>query len=207
MDGNEPRIDNLINFSRCKLIYNNCIEILQHFQNAPYQFQPENFQIERMISRVKPLSAEEAYTKSCELEPPGPYELTLAGPDVASLMFNEKPSSSGGGGEKAPHTPKSTSGQSSTSRENANIKNKTLSEGKEKSDSSSTKHQPNPSASPQEKQNYNSSQDTSDKDNRNENKRQSTTTKSVKEAETKETTKERLDEPMSSLETDSEIEV
>jgi hypothetical protein len=42
---------------------------------------------------------------------------------------------------------------------------------------------------------------------RNENKRQSTTTKSVKEAETKETTKERLDEPMSSLETDSEIEV
>jgi hypothetical protein len=191
------------------LIYNNCIEILQHFQNAPYQFQPENFQIERMISRVKHLNAEEAYAKSCELEPPGPYELTLAGPDVASFMFNEKSTASGGGGsEKAPHTPKSASGQSSTSRENVNIKNKILSEGsKDKSDSSSTKALSNPSASPEERQTYISAQDTSDNNNRNENKKHSIQAKNMKEDEMKEPAKERFDEQMSSLETDSEIEI
>jgi hypothetical protein len=198
VDGNEPRIDNLINFARCKLIYNNCIEILQHFQNAPYDFQPENFQIERMISRAKALNAEEAYAKSCELEPPGPYELTLSGPDVLSLIFNDKTES----GEKTPCTPKSANVQNSSSRDD--VKNAVKSG--EKSESSSTKNTANPVSSTEDKLAYGSARDISDNDNEHETTDRPLAKNSKDVAQEKEPAKEHLMEQLSSLETDSEVE-
>ena len=67
-EGNPDFIEGLINFSKMKQLYYNCIEPLLSNQTKKYEFSTQNLQVEKMLQQQKVLDANEIYQRSVALE-------------------------------------------------------------------------------------------------------------------------------------------
>lgn len=68
-EGHPDEISGLINFSKMKFLYYNCIELMQTHQNHAYFVETQNLQVDGMIYTQQILEPNQIYKRSITLEP------------------------------------------------------------------------------------------------------------------------------------------
>jgi len=94
-EGNPDIVSGLINFSKLKQLYYNCVEPLTANQAKKYEFSTQNLQVEKMIQQQKVLDANQIYQRSVALEV---SSKSAALPATEHVMFGlgQQPIRSGG---------------------------------------------------------------------------------------------------------------
>jgi hypothetical protein len=68
-EGHPDEISGLINFSKMKFLYFNCIELMQTHQAQQYFLETQNLQVDGMIYTQQILEPNQIYKRSITLEP------------------------------------------------------------------------------------------------------------------------------------------